>query len=64
MKTENSIATKNMLVAAGMKVKSSARAGALYPNHNQTMARGFRVKSGVKAGPVDPEGTTGKPPVH
>ena len=56
MKTENAIATKNVLAQAGMKVKTNLKAGDYGPgggtNHNQTVARSLRVKSNIKAGRI------------
>ena len=39
-----------------MKVRSNVKAGAYYPNHNQTISRGLKVKSNVKAG-IGPDGS-------
>ena len=50
MKTENTIATKNVLVGAGMKVKTNVKAGGISFNHNQKVACGLRVKTNIKAG--------------
>ena len=53
MKIENAIATRSVLAQAGMKVKSSVKAGGLAQNHNQAIARdsdGLRIKSNVRAG--------------
>lgn len=52
MKTENTNAAQNVSAQSGMKIKSTVRAGALDPNHNQTIARGLRVRSNVKAGKI------------
>jgi len=39
MKTGNSTATKHVLVATGMKVKTNVKAGSLTANHNQTIVK-------------------------
>ena len=36
--------------SAGMKIKSSVKAGGISGQHNQTVSKGLRVKSNVKAG--------------
>jgi uncharacterized protein (DUF302 family) len=50
MKTENTIATKDVLDRTGMKVRTNVKAGKLATNHNQTMAKGLRVRTNIKAG--------------
>ena len=44
----------NQMVARGMKVKTTVRAGGTTMQHNQTVAPGLKVKSNVKAGKVEP----------
>ena len=50
MKTENTIATKNVIDSTGLKVRTNVTAGRALSNHSQTVARGLLIKCGVKAG--------------
>jgi len=58
VRTEGLTTNHNQTVARGLKVRTSAKAGAIGPdfrNHNQTVTRGLKVKTNTKAGAVGPE---------